>query len=257
MSDDNIKEGTKVAPRLIKGKDVVRKGGTFLNSAFDEYYFKKVVGEDIEMLSGGQILECSSLEELKQKWRRNICGVCCSNLDVNGFGLFYFEDEEQRWEECKELDSIKKDMKNPQKIKGFLNTGKAECYIKGTCRVIVSNGKRYIVFNADYRNSDHIQVAKQLVLENYLFEEDFYIVNQKTRQQYLIRLKRYDKWHDERRNKKSVEELPLAIKNKISEITKKWSGMIMKGESEENIDKYFKSENAVRIYNTAYCARIK
>lgn len=250
MSDDNIKDGTTKAPRLIRGKDVVRKKGAglkkYLHSAFDEYYFKKIAGEDIYMSMGGAIYDNLPLEELKKKFEGVVNGICLSAPKPVGLRYFNIVDEEnQDWVECKELENIKKminNVKNLDKLgksDKYNNMGRPECRIKGCCQVIVFEGKRYILFNEGYRGSDHIQVAKKLLLENYLFGEKFYIVDQVKEQQYSIEL-----IHSDYPLTDAQEDVQSqCLKRKLA------------GDSQEDIDRYLKDNNAVEVYEVNYVAK--
>lgn len=250
MADDNIIDDTTDAPRLIRGKDVVRKKGAGLkkdlHSAFDEYYFKKIAGEDIDMCMGGAIYDGLSIEKLRKELEGVVTGICLSIQEPIGLRYFNIVDEEnQDWVECKELKKIKdminnvKNLDKSGKSDKYNNMGRPECRIKGCCQVLVFKGKRYILFNKDYRGSDHIQVAKELLLENYLFEEEFYIVDQVKEQQYSIKLIHSD--------------YPLT--NAQEDVQSQYRKRKLLSDSQEDIDRYLKDNNAVEVYEVNYVAK--
>lgn len=202
MANRNIKFCIKEAPKYTRTKDTVIKRDIFYTSAFDKYYFNKVMNNKVAIVGGEiifdeddarkllnqkEIIEYES--ELKSKLRRKLkyytdINVCFGySVRSTSLRFLYIDDDEnQGWVDCKEADRLI-DISKDTHYEGL------ECYRKKFCRVILLDGKRYIVPIQKRWGSNCIEEAKQVVLENYLFEEEFYLVNPRKKQQYTIKLK--------------------------------------------------------------------
>lgn len=261
MGNKGIKPGTKIAPKLTRTKDAVIKSQIFYTNAFDKYYFSKVVGNNFEVI-GGEILSDEEIEEtildseeikeyeseLKSKLGREIkyytnINVCCGySIRTKGVRFLYIDDESQEWEDCTESDKLI-DILKDKKYEGI------ECYREKFCRVILWEGKRYIIPIKEKWGSNCIEEAKQVVLENYLFEEDFYLVNPRKKQQYTIKLRHLDVMDSQdlvKTNDDTYRRRYETVANWKDNIT--WNNGILSEETRNLI----KENNCVVLYEVYY-----